>query len=242
MRERLGAAGRPRDAAEPITGESVARAAQQGDPLAQEVMDEVARNLGTGLGGAINLMNPERIVLGGGVTKSGERWWRIVRETARYHALPQMRVDIQPAALGDDAPLWGAVALAEPLTMIEIIHNHIERGHIRHALFDFDGTVSLIREGWQQVMTSMMVELLLQTPRARRANPSCAAVVTEIRHPDHRQADHLPDDSTGRRESTSAAANRKTRWSTNTSTLRCCGSASTVAWRRSRPGACRPTT
>jgi len=98
-----------------LTGESVARAAQQGDPLAQEVMDEVAQNLGTGLGGAINLMNPERIVLGGGVTKSGERWWRIVRETARYHALPQMRVDIQPAALGDDAPLWGAVALVEPL-------------------------------------------------------------------------------------------------------------------------------
>jgi len=113
MRERLASAGQPPDAAEPITGESVARAAQQGDPLAQEVMDEVARNLGTGLGGAINLMNPERIVLGGGVTKSGERWWRIVRETSRYHALPQMRADIQPAALGDDAPLWGAVALAE---------------------------------------------------------------------------------------------------------------------------------
>jgi len=115
MRERLASTGHLPDVAEPITGESVARAAQQGDPLAQEVMDEVARNLGTGLGGAINLMNPERIVLGGGVTKSGERWWRIVRETARYHALPQMRVDIQPAALGDDAPLWGAVALAEPL-------------------------------------------------------------------------------------------------------------------------------
>jgi glucokinase len=98
-----------------VMGESVARAAQRGDPLAQEVMDEVARNLGTGLGGAINLMNPERIVLGGGVTKSGERWWRIVRESARYHALPQMRVDIQPTALGDDAPLWGAAALAEPL-------------------------------------------------------------------------------------------------------------------------------
>lgn len=48
--------------------------------------------------------------------------------------------------------------------MIEIIHNHIERGHIRHALFDFDGTVSLIREGWQQIMIPMMVELLLQTP------------------------------------------------------------------------------
>ncbi|MEI6150336.1 MAG: ROK family protein, partial [bacterium] len=67
-------------------------------------------------GSAINLMNPERVVLGGGVTKSGERWWRIVRDTARQHALPQMRVDIVPAALGDDAPLWGAAALAQKLT------------------------------------------------------------------------------------------------------------------------------
>jgi len=98
-----------------VTGETVARAAQQGDALAQDVMDDAARMLGTGLGGAINLMNPQRVVLGGGVTKSGERYWRIVRETARAHALPQMRADIVPAALGDDAPLWGAVALAETL-------------------------------------------------------------------------------------------------------------------------------
>ena len=102
-------------AAQHITGESVARAALQGDAWAQEVMDDAARMLGTGLGGAINLMNPELIVLGGGVTKSGERYWRIVRETAHAHALPHMRIAIEPAALGDDAPLWGAVALAESL-------------------------------------------------------------------------------------------------------------------------------
>jgi glucokinase len=72
-----------------------------------------AQALGAGLGGAINLMNPERVVLGGGVTKSGARWWQIVRETARGHVLPQTRVEIAPAALGDDAPLWGAIGLAE---------------------------------------------------------------------------------------------------------------------------------
>ena len=113
MRERLVAVGQPLHAAEPITGESVSRAAQQGDPLAQKVMDDAACLLGLGLGGAINLMNPQRIVLGGGVTKSGERWWRSVRETARAQALPQMRVDIVPAMLGDDAPLWGAITLGE---------------------------------------------------------------------------------------------------------------------------------
>jgi glucokinase len=107
---RLGA-----EAPEQMTGEVAAQAAMAGERIAQEVMDEAAKMLGIGLGGAINLMNPEIAVLGGGVTKSGERWWKIVRETARYHALPEMRVNIQPAALGDDAPLWGAVALAESL-------------------------------------------------------------------------------------------------------------------------------
>lgn len=51
-----------------------------------------------------------------------------------------------------------------PGTQIELINRHIERGHIRFALFDFDGTISLIREGWQGVMIPMMVEILLETP------------------------------------------------------------------------------
>lgn len=48
---------------------------------------------------------------------------------------------------------------------IEIIHTNISTGNIRHALFDFDGTVSLIREGWQGVMIPMMVEILMETPQ-----------------------------------------------------------------------------
>ncbi len=62
--------------------------------------------------------------------------------------------------------------------MIEIIHNHIERGplRVRHVLFDFDGTVSLIREGWQPVMTSMMVDLLLQTPAHESEAELCRVV------------------------------------------------------------------
>jgi phosphoglycolate phosphatase len=48
---------------------------------------------------------------------------------------------------------------------IEVVRNDAPRGEIRHALFDFDGTLSLIREGWQQVMVPMMVEVLLETPR-----------------------------------------------------------------------------
>ena len=53
-----------------------------------------------------------------------------------------------------------------PNTQVEIINPDFPRAQFRHVLFDFDGTISLIREGWQQVMIPMMAEILLATPEA----------------------------------------------------------------------------
>lgn len=98
-----------------VTAREVSQAAEAGDPLAREVLEEAAHALGMGLGAAIVLMNPQRVVVGGGVAKAGARYFAAVREAARAHVLLGMTVDIVPAALGDDAPLWGAAALAEQL-------------------------------------------------------------------------------------------------------------------------------
>ena len=103
-----------------VTGALVAQAANQGDELAIEVMDKAARSLGFGIGTAITLINPEIVVVGGGVSKSGERYWRELRASARANTLPQARVEIVPAKLGDDAPLWGAIALAEKLLIKQV--------------------------------------------------------------------------------------------------------------------------
>ena len=46
-----------------------------------------------------------------------------------------------------------------PGTQIEII-NEVERGRFKHGLFDFDGTVSLLREGWQRIMAPVMIEMI----------------------------------------------------------------------------------
>ncbi len=100
---------------ENITAQVVSQAATAGDALSQWVLATAAERLGRGLGNAIVLMNPERVILGGGVTKSGERWWQIVRETVRAYTFPDISIDIVPAAFSDDAPLWGAIALAEAL-------------------------------------------------------------------------------------------------------------------------------
>jgi glucokinase len=95
-----------------VDARRVAEAAAQGDPLAAQVLTEAAHHLGVGIGNAANLINPGRFVLGGGVTKSGDLWWQAVRQAARATALPEVLFELAPAGLGDDAPLWGAVALA----------------------------------------------------------------------------------------------------------------------------------
>jgi len=52
-----------------------------------------------------------------------------------------------------------------PCPPLEIVRPEAFPTRIRHALFDFDGTLSLIRQGWQQVMAPMMVEYLMATPQ-----------------------------------------------------------------------------
>src|SRR5205809_7021220 len=59
---------------------------------------------------------------------------------------------------------------------IEIINPQLPRGRFRFVLFDFDGTLSLIREGWPQVMIPMMVEVLRQTGTAESDAELTAAV------------------------------------------------------------------
>lgn len=96
-----------------IRGQTLSAAAAKGDSLAWEILQRGARALGAGIGNTANLINPHLFILGGGVTKAGERYWEVIRQTARATALPEVHFQIVPAALGDDAPLWGAVALAE---------------------------------------------------------------------------------------------------------------------------------
>ena len=95
-----------------ITGEMLSRAAYAGDPLASRLLGRSAWAIGTAIGNAANLLNPHRVILGGGVTKSGLEWWQGVESAASQTMLPEIDVEILPAELGDDAPLWGAVALA----------------------------------------------------------------------------------------------------------------------------------
>jgi len=112
------------DNLELLTGQLVSEAAAAGDDLAKEVLHKAAWALGVGIGNVANLMNPQRFVLGGGVTKAGEDFWQVVRQVARETALPEVDFEIVPAVLGDDAPLWGAVAIAS--IMLEALKFSVE--------------------------------------------------------------------------------------------------------------------
>ncbi|MCI0456152.1 MAG: HAD family hydrolase [Gemmataceae bacterium] len=62
---------------------------------------------------------------------------------------------------------------------IEILHPDLPRGRFRSVLFDFDGTLSLIREGWPQVMIPMMVDVLRATGTTE-TETELSAVVEEF--------------------------------------------------------------
>lgn len=101
------------DNLELLTGKLIAEAAAAGDDLAQDILRKSAWALGVGIDNVANLVNPKLFILGGSVTKAGTRWWEVLRQMARETALPEIDFKIVPAVLSDDAPLWGAVALAE---------------------------------------------------------------------------------------------------------------------------------
>jgi glucokinase len=92
----------------------LAAAANDGDPLAKQLWDDIGLKLGVGLINAIWLVNPDRIVLGGGVAKAGDLLFKPIWRTieSRCERTFWEKLEIVPATLGNDAGIIGAAALA----------------------------------------------------------------------------------------------------------------------------------
>lgn len=91
----------------------VTKAAGQGDAEAARIMRETGEWLGIGLANVINLINPDIIIIGGGVSLAGEILFRPLQEEISRRALkiPGSHVKIVPAELGDYAGMIGASTL-----------------------------------------------------------------------------------------------------------------------------------
>ena len=59
-------------------------------------------------------------------------------------------------------------------------YNEINTGFIKHVVFDFDGTISLIRDGWQNVMVPMMVEFLQTETETKESQEELEDIVVEF--------------------------------------------------------------
>jgi glucokinase len=97
-----------------ITAEVVAAAARRGDATARRVLEEVGSNLGRGVAGIISLLNPDVVVLGGGLASAGELILRPLRRAARQWGQPlaTRQVRIVRSELGDNAGILGAARYA----------------------------------------------------------------------------------------------------------------------------------
>ncbi len=98
---------------EAITAETVAEAAAAGDVLAIEAYTRAAGYIGVAAASLVNVLNPQMIVFGGGVSKAGELLLAPVRQAVRERAFerPAEAVRIVPSALGDDVGVVGAAAV-----------------------------------------------------------------------------------------------------------------------------------
>ncbi|MBI3696766.1 MAG: ROK family protein [Acidobacteria bacterium] len=98
---------------EQITAETIARAAAGGDTLAALLIEETAEMLGAWLGSVVSLLDPDIIVLGGGVSRIGEPLFGRIREAVPRRTINPFAVNtpIVPAQLGKDVGIWGAAAV-----------------------------------------------------------------------------------------------------------------------------------
>jgi len=97
-----------------LTSEMIYRAGVAGDELAIEVFRRMGVYLGIGLANLINILNPETIVIGGGVVNGWSLFEKHMNHevAARAFPIPAEQVKIVPAECGDDAGLLGAARLA----------------------------------------------------------------------------------------------------------------------------------
>jgi glucokinase len=99
---------------EGLTSEIIYQAGIQGDELALEVLRRMGMYLGIGLAALVNLLNPEIMIIGGGVSNGWDLFEKHMNQQVRERAfpLPGQRVKITRAECGDDAGLLGAARLA----------------------------------------------------------------------------------------------------------------------------------
>jgi len=101
-----------------LTAEDVAEAAERGDALAGELIEQAGVALGIGVRNLLHLLTPAVVVIGGGVSRIGPPLWEPMLRVVEADAMPVYRENLRivPAELGDDSGLLGAALLVHEAT------------------------------------------------------------------------------------------------------------------------------
>jgi glucokinase len=100
-----------------ITPKMIQEAALAHDPVAQSIIDETGFLLGVWLAGMITLLDPEAIVIGGGVAQIGRPLFKKIRETIPLYTINRrfaVKTPLLPAMLQKNVGVYGAAALFQP--------------------------------------------------------------------------------------------------------------------------------
>ncbi|RFU65700.1 ROK family glucokinase [Peribacillus glennii] len=98
-----------------LSSKDIFECANAGDQLARETIQKVCRYLGFGLANVANALNPEKIIIGGGVSQAGVQLLEPVKDWFSQYAFPRVResTEIDIATLGNDAGVIGAAWLVK---------------------------------------------------------------------------------------------------------------------------------
>jgi glucokinase-like ROK family protein len=110
---RTGREGNARPEQAKITAKDVFRRAQEGDPAAAAIVDKALDYLAIGIGNMVNLLNPDQVILGGGITRSSEYFMGNFLPRIRPRLLPEQNGDVQfrLSESNEDSGLRGAATL-----------------------------------------------------------------------------------------------------------------------------------
>ncbi|ERK28883.1 ROK family protein [Clostridium intestinale] len=99
---------------EAVTSYEVFKEAEKGDAVSKKILDEAFNYLGIGVANIIASFDPDKVIIGGGVSKGGDVLFNKVQEVVNERCFKSMAeyCKIVPAGLGTDAGVLGAVALA----------------------------------------------------------------------------------------------------------------------------------
>ena len=96
-----------------LTTELIFEAERKGDALASDIINQSCAYLGAGIASAVNLLNPQVVVIGGGVSEGGNNFIKRIEEEVKRRAFPTAtkNLKIVKAKLGNDAGFIGAAML-----------------------------------------------------------------------------------------------------------------------------------